>query len=123
LQACSCKNDDIMSVGPKRATDPRQGKCALCLQDRELRNSHILPKWCYARSFNVKHQLKVVGTPDLVGKTMQDGYKEPLLCDDCEGRFSRWETYAAPCFSDPPEPDLDVEYAYGISSWTPSSVA
>jgi hypothetical protein len=90
----------------------RPGICALCETTCELQLSHIFSKWCFKRSYNAKHQLKVVGTPDLVSKNMQDAYKEYLLCRDCENHLSKWEGYAAGYFCNPPGPIKDVGFAY-----------
>lgn len=69
--------------------------CALCGKNYDLQNSHIIPKWCYKNSFNEKHQLKIATSPDLFIKAMQDGFKEYLLCKECEGIFSEIEGYAS----------------------------
>ena len=73
-------------------------QCALCLNDRDLCESHIYPKFTYRRmkeedrgSFRA---FSISG-----GKTeeeiVQDGFKEKLLCKECEGRFQKWEDYFA----------------------------
>ena len=63
--------------------------CRLCGQAKPLRNSHIFPKFYW-------DWLKETGggyfrTPQRPNQRMQDGYKRPLLCGDCEERFSAFE--------------------------------
>ncbi|MFC3674060.1 hypothetical protein [Ferrovibrio xuzhouensis] len=89
--------------------------CRLCGQVANLCNSHVIPKWCYQNSFNKKHQLKVAATPDLRLKPEQDGYKEYLLCENCEQRFSLLESYAKPILTDGRAPDADREFAYALN--------
>jgi len=67
--------------------------CALCLQESELRESHIIPKF-------VGKWIKETGTGYLVSgedgaKRVQDITKLHLLCDNCEEKFSKLEKYFA----------------------------
>lgn len=67
--------------------------CALCLQESELRESHIIPKF-------VGKWIKETGTGYLVSaedgsKRVQDITKLHLLCNDCEEKFSKLEKYFA----------------------------
>ena len=67
--------------------------CSLCLQERVLRESHIIPKF-------VGKWLKETGTGYLVNakdgsKRVQDIIKLHLLCDNCEEKFSKLEKYFA----------------------------
>jgi hypothetical protein len=70
--------------------------CALCLKDKKLCESHIYPEFLYDRIYDEDHTYKVVTTNEdgRVG-TRPKGIYEELLCEDCEGLLSRWETYAA----------------------------
>ena len=70
------------------------GSCSLCGQDRDLQKSHIIPK------FVGKWLKKTSATGFLVhadnaSKRVQDLITLPLLCHDCEERFSNFETYFA----------------------------
>jgi len=76
-------------------SDPDQQPCALCLQNAELRDSHIIPEFLYQAVYDEKHRFLVVSSdpteqPDLE----QKGLRERLLGDCCEARLSRWEDYA-----------------------------
>src|SRR5689334_12061905 len=68
-------------------------KCNLCNEERDLRESHIIPKFIFK-------WLKDTGTGYLrssnnLNQRVQDGTKEPFLCSECEERFSKAETYFA----------------------------
>lgn len=71
-------------------------RCKLCREERELRDSHVIPEFLYNALYDDEHKYYVVSTAH--GKSarpLQKGLRERLLCGDCEKRFSRWETYAA----------------------------
>ncbi len=67
--------------------------CKLCCKDAQLCKSHIVPEFCYGRIYNEKHQLIEgwFGENGLKKRTIQKGYREHLLCADCEGIISRYE--------------------------------
>ena len=72
--------------------------CRLCNLEKPLRNSHVTPKFLWKDSgltgkgknfeaFSPSH-------PHLSEAHRQDGFKERLLCGDCERRLSVHEQYA-----------------------------
>lgn len=65
------------------------GKCQLCNNHRELRDSHIIPKFVFnwLKETSPAH-IRVAHTPN---RRVQDGVKAQLLCDACELLFSKWE--------------------------------
>lgn len=67
-------------------------KCALCNEPKELRSSHIIPKFA---SKWIKNTSKTGKMRDLDYKRIQDSLKFPLLCEDCEQRISKFENYFA----------------------------
>ena len=70
--------------------------CALCLQDVELRRSHIIPEFLYETLYDDKHRLQVLSIiPDQSNWREQKGLRERLLCNTCEQRLSVWERYAS----------------------------
>ena len=76
------------------------GVCKLCLQQRELCDSHIIPEFMYKPLYDNKHRAIAVsanGTEQ--EETIQKGYREPLLCKECENRLSVWETHVARVWS------------------------
>ncbi len=70
--------------------------CALCLEDAELRRSHVIPEFLYEALYDEKHRLQVLSVlPDKGNWREQKGLREPLLCDCCEQRLAVWERYAS----------------------------
>jgi hypothetical protein len=66
-----------------------KGECALCLEEKELQLSHIIPKFVFNYlKESAPGGLRSYRTPNL---RIQDGEKEYLLCRDCEQLFSSWE--------------------------------
>jgi hypothetical protein len=68
--------------------------CALCGEEKELCVSHFIPKFV----FNWTKRTSATGylrPAANINKRVQDGVKEKLLCCDCEGKFSKYETYFA----------------------------
>ncbi|MBC9813914.1 hypothetical protein H9Y05_15665 [Crocinitomicaceae bacterium CZZ-1] len=66
------------------------GICALCGNNSELKNSHIIPSFIFRWMKKTgAGRLRNVSNPN---KIEQDGIKTKLLCNECEGRFSISET-------------------------------
>lgn len=66
-------------------------RCKLCHKEKELQESHIIPKFVYK-------WMKQTGTGRFrqglnINKPIQDGIKEFLLCKDCEQEFSKREDW------------------------------
>ena len=71
-------------------------RCALCLQDAELRRSHVIPEFLYEFLYDEKHRFQVLSLLSEQGnRREQKGLREKLLCDECEQKFSVWEHYAS----------------------------
>lgn len=73
--------------------------CALCKQEKELENSHIIPKFVF-------RWMKKTGSSKLrqltnVNKSVEDGPTKKLLCGDCEDKFSTYESYFSRNFFHP----------------------
>ena len=64
--------------------------CKLCGENKELKESHIIPKFIYdwVKSTSPTSYFR---SSDNVDKREQDGPKQKLLCGDCELKFSKWE--------------------------------
>lgn len=74
-------------------------RCKLCLQDRSLRNSHIIPEFFYKPGYDGKHRINVLSTvPSEKNRYAQKGIRETLLCDHCEQMLSPWEKYVREVF-------------------------
>lgn len=71
--------------------------CALCLQDGQLCNSHIIPELFYKPIYDKdpKRFFAISSNPNTKFDFEQKGYREKLLCEVCEGRFNKWETYVS----------------------------
>jgi hypothetical protein len=66
-----------------------QTGCALCLARATLRVSHIAPHfvWKWLKDSSATGFLRTTEQPN---KSVQDGFKIPLLCEHCEQRLSAW---------------------------------
>ncbi len=73
-------------------------KCRLCLKEKELCNSHIVPEFLFKALYaKEKHQfVQIEGAPKV--RKWQKGFREKMLCRECEDRLNKWETYAAQVF-------------------------
>lgn len=71
-------------------------KCRLCLSENKLRKSHIIPEWAYAPVYNKKRQF--MNDVASILRLHQKGYREQLLCQSCETRFSVFENYLKQVF-------------------------
>lgn len=87
-------------------------ECALCNKKVELKTSHIIPKF-------VTDWIKKTGTTGFLldsesdfQKRVQDGFKEKLLCGNCEGMFSKAETLFAGKIFRPYLNDYKSEFKY-----------
>jgi hypothetical protein len=68
--------------------------CKLCLQDKPLQNSHIVPEFFYKPSYDKKHQIYArIGRKLADMPPLQKGLREHLLCWDCEQKLSPYEKY------------------------------
>lgn len=64
--------------------------CKLCAQNEAVENSHIIPAFVY-RAIKSDSPTKYFRNLHSPNKRLQDGDKEPLLCQVCEQRFSEAE--------------------------------
>ena len=73
--------------------------CALCLQERPLRRSHIVPEFMHGQMYDAKHRFfgisSIASKPN---KLFQKGLREELLCAGCEQHIARYESYASRVF-------------------------
>lgn len=74
-------------------------KCRLCLREKELRNSHIIPEFFYKPLYDSQHRFQVVKfTAEETKDYLQKGIREKLLCYYCEQRLSPFEDHARRVF-------------------------
>lgn len=64
--------------------------CGLCKKEADLRRSHIIPAFVFRwlKETSATGHLRAAMNPH---KRAQDGLKAPMLCEECEQRFSRLE--------------------------------
>jgi len=74
--------------------------CKLCLQNKTLVDSHIIPEFCYESVYDNLHRLNELSTdPKERNKCYkQKGIREKLLCTDCESLISPSEKYVREVF-------------------------
>lgn len=66
------------------------GKCKLCDKEKELQNSHYVPKFIY--DWLKKEGTGAFRNPEKgINRIFQDGNKDYLLCYECEQKFSKRE--------------------------------
>ncbi|MCB1122844.1 MAG: hypothetical protein KJT03_14920 [Verrucomicrobiae bacterium] len=72
---------------------PETGKCHLCLEDKELVESHIIPKFNFKSIKRGGDGFLHILSNDRPAKTQKE-LTEPLLCRDCDNlNFGVLETY------------------------------
>lgn len=76
-----------------RTREKTDNKCRLCEHEAQLINSHILPELVFKPCYDDKHRSRQHILPSFKRSLQQKGYREKLLCNDCELRFSRYERY------------------------------
>ena len=72
--------------------------CRLCIKNPAIKNSHVVSKFIWKLSGVIGAQRKFdaycISQPELSQKNLQDGFKEPILCSECEGKRSTLERIA-----------------------------
>lgn len=63
--------------------------CRLCRKKRELRDSHIIPEFCYKPLYDPKHRMAKLNIESRNKKLLQKGIREKLLCADCEQHLNK----------------------------------
>ena len=62
-----------------------QNICALCKNETQLCESHIIPKFCFRPLLDDKRRINSIRFNEKAEpRLVQDGWKEKLLCKDCE---------------------------------------
>lgn len=81
--------------------------CALCLIDKDLRDSHIIPEFMYQSLYDEIHRFHVLSNDASErNQKFQKGLREKLLCGDCEQYLGRYERYVSLLVGG----ELDLEY-------------
>jgi hypothetical protein len=92
-----------------------QGRCRLCLENKELQLSHIIPKFVfrYLKESSVGSMRNSL-TPN---RRVQDGEKSYLLCYHCEQLFSGWEREFSKQIFIPLHDPSPVKHAIHYGPW------
>lgn len=78
----------------------KESICALCLEQKALCRSHIIPEFIFKSIYDQTGRLHIrSGDPDLPNRLAQKGFWQKLLCQACETTISRWERYAELLFA------------------------
>lgn len=70
-------------------------KCRLCLLEKKLHKSLIIPEFFFKPIYDGLHRLNIMSSvPKEKNRFEQKGFREKLLCYDCEKVLSPFEDYA-----------------------------
>lgn len=79
------------SVSRQRSWASEMQQCRLCLHDRKLCDSHIIPEFLYTDLYNDDRQMVgVTGRGKKGWKPLQKGATERLFCESCEQHLSNF---------------------------------
>ena len=72
-------------------------ECKLCGNVATLRNSHVIPEFYYKPIYDKdkKRFYAISSDEEKRPEHHQKGLREKLLCDSCERKLNKWETYFA----------------------------
>jgi hypothetical protein len=91
--------------------------CKLCGKNRELRYSHIIPEFLYKPLYDQKGRAFIADSRFLSREYLQNGLREYLLCDVCEGDFGEVERRVSETWDLPASSDVSV-YRLPVPSFT-----
>ena len=88
------------------------GECKLCGLEKQLCESHIVPKFIYRwiKATSPTSHIRKMGNPNV---RVQDGPKKYLLCKECEDKFSKYENLFAQKHFYPSTEGLNTSVSYG----------
>ncbi len=72
--------------------------CRLCLADKTLMKSHVIPELLYKPMYGAKHHVLSVHPGLDYIRELKKGLREKLLCGDCERLLSKYESYFSQCW-------------------------
>jgi len=79
-------------------------QCRLCGEDKPRCRTHIVPELAHNPIKNNKNQMYCLGRKV---KIVQVGYREKMLCQECEALLSVYETKFKKCWMDTIPPDFN----------------
>lgn len=101
-----------------------KGICKYCGQEKELINSHIIPK-SLCRLDEIRSMVAVNSKEQIFDHNPihQNGKKEPLLCKECDNLIGKLDNYASKVFKEIiPKHKLDWVDGYLMSKLLPDEV-
>jgi hypothetical protein len=73
--------------------------CKLCLQDKPLIKAHIIPDFMYQELYDPEHKIfKISGDIGHIKKISTGEYDDTILCEECDNKIGKFETYASKVF-------------------------
>ena len=69
--------------------------CRLCTNAAPLCESHIIPEFMFKGAYDSIHRAHELKARTGQHRYLQKGYREPMLCHECEMRVGQWEKYVA----------------------------
>ncbi len=89
-------------------------RCLLCQKQEKLQKSHIIPKFAY--SWHQKTGQGPLRGSTAPNKRIQDGYKDFLMCKNCENILSKWEKSFCENIFTPYQNNTDVS-VFSYKDW------
>ena len=75
--------------------------CAGCNNKKMLQNSHIIPEFFYRYVYTKDHKFILISSDNEDKlKISQKGFREKLLCKDCENYLAKFEKITAEFFNE-----------------------
>lgn len=97
-----------------KSSFPKLEECALCLRDKTLQKSHIIPKFI-GKIIKGNSQTLINGLNPEKNPKPQDITKEYLLCSECEQKISVWENLFRKNLISTQKKNINLPVAY--DSW------
>ena len=101
-----------------------KGICKYCSQEKELINSHIIPKsLCLSDKMGPLVRIDAKSQKLDHNPIHQNGAKEPLLCKECDNSIGKLDNYASKVFKQIiPKHKLDLVNGYLMAKLLPDEV-
>jgi len=69
--------------------------CIVSISEKVGCFTHLFQNFCYKTMYDSKHRANKLTIEPYKSKFIQKGYRENLLCEDCEKIINKYETYFA----------------------------
>ena len=91
--------------------------CNLCLENKELVNSHIFPEFMYKPLYDKDHRFNILeNSGGKIKKRLPKGIYEKLLCKECDNNIiGKYESHASSVMFGDGKKEIEIEKMdYGI---------